>query len=357
MVTATALPHRDPPRSGAGARVALSAGALLSAAVLCACGGGSRGAASSAPGAVGGAEPASSPVSGVRPAGIVRRVAAPVEGMVVSASDGLLVASAQQPDGLLLLDARTLKLRAQLATVGRARHLSLGAPGSESVLVPDEAANRLLVLHLGSRRLSSTRVGAHPHDATPVAGRVFVSDEFGDALSVLRNGRRIARVGGFRQPGGVLAAADMVAAVDVGANTLTLLDPRTLAVAGRTAAGAGPTHAAAGPGERIYVVDTRGEAILVFAATPRLHRVARVLLRGRPYGIAIDQPRERLWVTLTGTNQVAELRLGSGGPQLVRKLPSVRQPNSVAVDPRDGAAIVGSAAVPLIQRIGPQLAG
>jgi hypothetical protein len=68
----------------------------------------------------------------------------------------------------------------------------------------------------------------------------------------------------------------------------------------------------------------------------RVHR--RTHLAGTPYGIALDTARRRYWVTLTALNQVAELT----DHRVLRRFPTVRQPNSVAVDARSGRVFVAS---------------
>ncbi|MEJ7717112.1 MAG: hypothetical protein WKF31_03790 [Thermoleophilaceae bacterium] len=56
-------------------------------------------------------------------------------------------------------------------------------------------------------------------------------------------------------------------------------------------------------------------------------------MRGTPYGIAVDPAGDRLWVTQTRFNTVAEFALNGARPRLVRTLPTVRQPNTIGVDP------------------------
>jgi DNA-binding beta-propeller fold protein YncE len=68
----------------------------------------------------------------------------------------------------------------------------------------------------------------------------------------------------------------------------------------------------------------------------RIHR--RTHLQGKPYGIAVDRRRARFWITLTATNRVAEVT----DHRVLRTFPTVRQPNSVAVDPRSGRVFVAS---------------
>jgi DNA-binding beta-propeller fold protein YncE len=90
----------------------------------------------------------------------------------------------------------------------------------------------------------------------------------------------------------------------------------------RAGAGVGPAGVAADPrGRWLYVTDTTGGALLVFALRPRLELVHRVYLPGGPYAIAVRG--DRLWVTLSARNQVAELNVRRR-PQLLRRLPAAR---------------------------------
>ena len=107
-------------------------------------------------------------------------------------------------------------------------------------------------------------------------------------------------------------------------------------------AGAGPSHVVADEG-RFYVADTGGDALLVYEAEgpdgePRL--LDRVNVPDSPYGLALDERRDELWVTRTGANEVDRLELGDGAPKVVASFPTVRQPNSVGVDRRSGRVVV-----------------
>lgn len=111
-----------------------------------------------------------------------------------------------------------------------------------------------------------------------------------------------------------------------------ILDPRarTLTLGReRVAAGVGPTHVLA-VAHRLYVTDTQGGALLVFATRPKLALTRRVFLPGGPYAIALDATRHRLWVTLTARNEVVSLP-ANGRPRPLVRLPTVRQPDGIAV--------------------------
>jgi DNA-binding beta-propeller fold protein YncE len=70
--------------------------------------------------------------------------------------------------------------------------------------------------------------------------------------------------------------------------------------------------------------------------------------------MAIDRVRNRLWVTLTATNELVEVAID--GPRLRRgrSYPTGRQPNTVAVDPRDGRVFVADAGAGAVQLIDPR---
>lgn len=129
------------------------------------------------------------------------------------------------------------------------------------------------------------------------------------------------------------------------------LDPRArVLVVGRhrADAGVGPTQAVSDGHRLVFVVDGQGDGLLLFRTQPRLELRRRVYLPGRPYAIAIDRRRHRLWVTLTASNRVAEVT-ANGRPRVLRTLPAVRQPNAVAVDPRSGTVRVYGARPPAVQ--------
>lgn len=66
-------------------------------------------------------------------------------------------------------------------------------------------------------------------------------------------------------------------------------------------------------------------------------RAGRIPLPGgAPCGIALDPARDQLWVTLTAKNRVVRYALDGKEPRKLDAYPTVRQPNSVAVNPASG---------------------
>jgi DNA-binding beta-propeller fold protein YncE len=120
----------------------------------------------------------------------------------------------------------------------------------------------------------------------------------------------------------------------------------------RAPAGVGPTHVVGGPGTLIYVVDTTGDGLLVYELRPQLRLTRRLPILGRPYAIAADPVRERLWVTTTATNRIVELADGAR-PHRLRSFPAVRQPDGVAVDHETGRVYVWGRADGVVQLLDP----
>jgi DNA-binding beta-propeller fold protein YncE len=283
------------------------------------------------------AEPARSPPPAHEPAGRVVRVGHKPEGLAFDPTTGLLAVGLTDPDRLALVDGDTGQTVRRIRLPESPRHLKVAAPGGP-VLAPAERANVLVEVSLPTGRRRTTRVGRFPHDVARAHGRLFVGDELGHTVSVVEGGRRIETLPAPRQPGGVAAVADRdhVGVVGVRERALEVFDARTLESIGKVSVGIGPTHVV-GAGERFFVVDTRGDALLEVRLHPlRIHR--RTHVEGTPYGIALDTARRRYWVTLTAENRVAELT----DHRVLRRFPTVRQPNSVAVDPRSGRVFVAS---------------
>jgi DNA-binding beta-propeller fold protein YncE len=303
------------------------------------------------------------------------------EGLAFDRRTGLLAVALTRPDRLALVDGRSGRTVRRVRLPGAARHLALARPGGP-VLVPAEDTDQLVTVSLPGGRRRATRGGRQPHAtvslpggrrratgvgrppyatvslpggrrrATPVGrqphaaiaargpaagGRVFVGNERGRSVSVVKDGREIRRLDAPVGPGGLAATrGGVVAVVGVRERAVELFDSSTLASRGRIPVGLGPTHVAA-RGSRFFVVDTRGDGLVEIHTDPlRVHR--RTHLEGAPYGIAYDPRRRRFWVTLTASNRVAELT----DRRMLRTFPTVRQPNSVAVDPVTGRVFVAS---------------
>ena len=282
------------------------------------------------------AEPAKAPPLTAAPAGRVVAVGAEAEGVAVDPVSHVAAVGVRDPFGLALVDTRTGRLMRTVPLPGHVRHL---ATSGSTVLVPVEDAGRLLVVSLPSGSvLSDAASPGYPHGVSAVeTDGALVGNERGGRVSLVRGGAVVATADGFPQPGGSASTPDALYVVDVSAATVTRLSP-SLERGATVPAGNGPTHAVADVRGQVLVADTRGDALLVLSGDLRSTR--RVAVPGTPYGIAYDARRDRLWLTLTARNEVLALQ----GPAFTElgRWPTVRQPNTVAVDEATGTVVVAS---------------
>jgi DNA-binding beta-propeller fold protein YncE len=298
----------------------------------------------------GAAEPATAPARLGPAAGRSVAVGEDPEGVVYDRTTATLAVAVRNPDRLLLLSPDTLLVRRSVALPGSVRHLQLAGPGGP-VLVPVESVNELLEVSLTGGPTRVTPVLKQPHDASAAAaGDVVVGDEFGHSLSIVRDGRVRATISGLKQPGGVIGDRSRALVVDVGAFTISSYDLTTLKRTAVAAAGDGPTHDQLIDADRVAVVDTRGDALLLFTISP-LRVVGRLALPGTPYGMAMDATTGTLWVTLTARNQVLGIDVRTDRPQVIATYPTVRQPNTVAVSRGSDVLWITGTAAGMVQRI------
>jgi DNA-binding beta-propeller fold protein YncE len=266
---------------------------------------------------------------------------------------GLVAVALRAPGRLALVDGRSGRLVGTVSLPGSARHVALAAAGGP-VLVPVEDRGVLVQVALPAGTvLTRTVVGRGPHDAAARAGRAFVSDEGGAAVSVVQDGRVVATLTGPQQPGGVATGDGRVGVVDVRAGQLYVYAPATLGLVDRVPAGSGPTHVVADGHGGLVVADTRGGALLRYRLRPDVRLLERLALPGRPYGLAADPGRRAVWVTLTDSNRLVGLRATRDGLRPFANLPTVRQPNSVAVDVASGRVVVAGSADGVLQVLTP----
>jgi YD repeat-containing protein len=289
------------------------------------------------------AEPATAAAPAVPPAGTVVPVGNAPEGIVIGTSGSGAIA-VRNPDGVELIDAATGAVRQTVPTVGAARHLSLAGPDGP-VLVPLEGSNELWELTLADGRVTSTAagVGRQPHDAARTAGgTIVVTNELGGGVVFVRGGAVVASLpAGPVQPGGVAAVGDYAAVADVQGNGVWVYDGSTLRQMAQGRVGVKLTHAVAISGDLGAFVDTDGGAVFVERIDPQLAQVAKIDAPGKPYGLTYDAARRRLYVTLTGSNLMRLIDISDATkPRILGDVPTVQQPNSIAVDPRSRNVLV-----------------
>jgi DNA-binding beta-propeller fold protein YncE len=301
-------------------------------------------------------EPAVSPPLQEKPEGEVIQLRSGPEGVVADSETGIVAVGLRNPDQLALVDGDSGRVIRTVKLSGSPRHLGIAAPGGP-VLVPAEPSDSLVQVGLPEGKvIDETPVGNFPHNAAASSdGRIFVVNEAASTASVVENGEVVETIKTPLNPGGVaVTKSGLVGIIGVKGLALEVYEADTLDSVDIIDAGKGPTHVEAGPGDRFYIADTRGDALLLYETHPELDQAARVPLPGgSPYGIAVDLRRDQLWVTLTAENRLVQFDLENGVPRKVADYATVRQPNSVTVDPANGRVFVAGRTEEVLQLLDP----
>lgn len=296
------------------------------------------------------AEPQQAPPQTAPIPGRIVPVGKAPEGVAVDAATRMVAVATRDPDELVLLNADTDQIAQRVPLPGFVRHLQLANPGGP-VLVPVESANALIRVELPSGlALPQVNTGIVPHDAAQAAnGNVFVANEHGGTVTVLRGLQVVKVFADSVQPAGLASVGQSMGLIDVRKNDLTIYNTHDLNVVGSVAAGDGPTHLVADKHGRLIAADTRGNAIRVFEPLPTPHQVGEVAQPGGPYGIAYDPTRDLLWVASSGTNEVVGYDMSQPTPREVKRLPTVQNPYTLGVDANTGRLFIAGVTGGVVQ--------
>jgi DNA-binding beta-propeller fold protein YncE len=290
------------------------------------------------------AEPETAPATTTPPSGVVVAVGDTPEGVVIDDDLGVAVVAIRRPDSIALVGLRGHQTVHTISTPGRARHLRLAGTG-DPLLLPGEDANALFEVALPKGTITARfPTGRQPHDAVDVAGQVWVTDELAGRVSIFGGPGGDKSLPAGLQPGGLDTAGGRVAVADVRGNALYVFDVKTQRRIAVLAAGAGPTHVVRVGPTMVAVADTRGDAVLLYDLSGHPRLLYRLPMPGGPYGLAADAGRHRLWVALSGRNQLVAVDVT--GPRLRAtsvRFATVQQPNSVAVSAATGELVVAGA--------------
>jgi hypothetical protein len=300
------------------------------------------------------AEPQAAPPPEAPIIGRIVLVGAAPEGVVVDATTRCVAVAKRDPNQLVLINADTGVITGRTPLPGHARHLQLAAPGGP-VLVPVESANALVRVDLPDGHAEPPILtGTSPHDASQAPnGTVFVGNELGGTVTVLRGNHVIKIFTDSVQPAGMASVGTSMGMLDVRKNDLTIYDADRLTIVGSAPAGAGPTHLVADRHGRMIAIDTRGDAVRVFIPFPVPREVGSVAQPGGPYGVTYDPARDRLWVASSGTNEVVGYDMTNATPREIQRLPTVQNPYTIGVDSTTGRLFVVGVTTGAVQIIDP----
>ncbi|WP_242613220.1 YncE family protein [Herbihabitans rhizosphaerae] len=288
------------------------------------------------------ATPATSPAPAVTPAGAV--VSAPAaSSVVVDPRSRLIAVAAAAPPAVLLYRLDDLAAPAvSVPLAGPAESLTLVREGGP-VLASVSSSKQLISVRLPDGAATTVTLPAAPVAATPVGAATLVALREHKSVAVVE-GDKVVRVisGGLFSSDVPFAMGDRGAVLDRVRNAIFEVDLKQGTIGAGLRAGEGSTNGVLDRFGRVLTTDTRGGALLAFSFDPLLMR-QRYPVPGAPYGIAYDAKRDLAWVTLTARNEVVGFHVAGDEPRERYRLPTVGQPNSVAVDQESGRVIVASA--------------
>ncbi|QNG18729.1 hypothetical protein G4H71_21985 [Rhodococcus triatomae] len=201
-------------------------------------------------------------------------------------------------------------------------------------------------------------------DAVPVDGQVLAAAQLSDGrvAAGLDNGEihildqesdspqgEAERITGLSGVDGLAVAGDTLTALDRSQTSVTAVTVADGSLGLALRAGDGASALTSDHFDRVLVTDTLGDELLVYS-TDELMLRQRFPTGGQPYAVAYDDSADRVWVTLPTTNEVVGYDLSTGVGVETARFPTVRQPNSLAVD-ADGDLLIGSATGDGLQRI------
>ncbi|HEX5113675.1 MAG TPA: hypothetical protein VFW65_00605 [Pseudonocardiaceae bacterium] len=289
------------------------------------------------------ATPAVSPPPSAKPDGTVVSVAGPVTAIAVDPRSRTFAVAIQKPaqvEFLSLDDPQATPVVVPLP--GVVTHLSYAQAGGP-LLAPVAGANELV--EIGILRAAITRVVKIPGGPTSAAlfdNKILVTVPTRHAIDEVVGTKVTGSITGEVNPEQILVTGGRTVMLDRIRSAVFDVNAVAGSIGAGLRAGQGATNAAVDGFGRVLVTDTRTGQLLAFSANPVLERQSAPA-PGVPYGIAVDTTRHIAWVTATKLNEVIGYQLTGSQPVLKYRLPTVQQPNSVAVDPASGRVIVASA--------------
>ncbi|MEU4766079.1 hypothetical protein AB0H12_22745 [Actinosynnema sp. NPDC023794] len=274
------------------------------------------------------ARPAASPAQAGVPQG---RVVPLGRATSVAVAGGRVAVALADPPSVALYPADTLGDPVVVPLPGPAERLVTVGDAVEAVVPAG------VVVTIGPDGSTSQRaVDGAPVDVARVGDRTLVAQR--DLRQVSVDGHVVR---GISSPDRLVAVDGAAVVLDRPRSAVFDLDPGADGPGAGLRAGEGATNAVADRFGRVLVVDTRGGELMAFSTAPLIMRL-RYPVPGAPYGMAYDATRDLVWITLTERNEVVAFDVAGAEPVERHRFATVRQPDSVAVDPGSGRVFVAS---------------
>lgn len=302
------------------------------------------------------ATPIASPEPAHRPEGLVlgADTTGDISAMTTDPASATLAVATTDPARVLLYDLDTLDRSDPAPTVvdlpAAAEQLSVS---DHTLLAPLPEADTLARIALPSGDLTTVAVKGGPTGAAVHDDATLVSVRDRRGIAVVRDDHVVDTItGGLNSADDITVADGHPVVLDRLRTAVFAVDVDESDTGEGLRAGQGATNVVADDHGRVFTADIRRGAVLAFSTDPLMLRQLYPA-PGGPYALAYDSERDLLWVTLTAENQVVGYDVRGGEPEERHRYPTVRQPNSVTVDPKSSRVLVGSAAGEGIQVITP----
>lgn len=183
-------------------------------------------------------------------------------------------------------------------------------------------------------------------DPTSVAaladGTVLVGSRDGHVRAFDATGQQTKDIGGLVRADDIAVHDGQILVLDRAQSSVTQLKLADGELGLSLRVGDGATTLISDHYGRFLSANTRNDEVVGFYGDPLVMRVRGPVPDG-PYALAYDDKANLLWVSVTGRNEVVGYDLGSGEMIEKKRIPTVAQPDSLAVDPSTGTLYVVSA--------------
>ncbi|WP_072690036.1 hypothetical protein [Rhodococcus marinonascens] len=296
-------------------------------------------------------EPASaaqSPTQNTAPAGIVHPVDQPIVSITFDPDTRTAVAVTDVGNQILLFPGDDLAAPPRVIPLAEGVTQVSLAPGGVALLAMDKQIGRL-DLHTGDLTFVPAQGDVRSVAQFP-DGRIAMGLGNGEIHIENLETNESQVIDGLTSVDALAVVGDTLTALDRGQTSVTAIDVPDSSLGLALRAGEGATQLTTDHFGRILVTDTRGDELLAYTTDALMLR-QRFPAGPAPYAVAYDDQSDRAWVTLTETNEVVGFDLSSGAGVETARYPTVRQPNSVAVDTVNGDLLIGSATGDGLQQI------
>ncbi|MBY6705339.1 hypothetical protein HQ308_00815 [Rhodococcus sp. BP-241] len=259
--------------------------------------------------------------------------------------DGLAIEPRDRIAGILTDDGTTLLLT-PLDSEENPRSVRLSAPGTSVSAGRDgellvTSSSGISRVDAQSGATTDVAVDGGAASVTPWDDGYAIGTPTGTVVITGADGAVESTIPGQASVDGLVRTGDDLASLDTRQTSVTSVNVGAERLGAALRAGDGATRMTGCADGAVVVADTTDDELLVFTGDPDLIMRQRYPVAGSPFAVACEDDGT-VWVTVTALNEVVGFDITSGIPVESARFPTVRQPDSLAVDSQSGELFVGS---------------